>query len=363
MRIHPALLLAIAALLLGCSGAPEPATHAPRAHVASAAAALAVGTVQSNGSVSCPSGPNYSLPQGTICHSVAVSCPSMPALGATLLVSNPAGVAGVRSPAPAGTIVYLTGGPGVTVSPDEQAIVPTLTAAGYKVLQVVWQSVGSPPGGWQDVPAHSVLAGACRPATLLAWLRVQTHDSATLPATRGFCAQGYSAGSAAIAYSLAYYGGSNVLDYAQLLSGPPLADMAAGCSVPAASADACGVTYSLAYEPFAISYVDRWEGLTTCQAGAGPSPAELAHLAADSVLTGPGAVLGYPYTPIGLATCDKLSAAAGMSVAYEKLTAGAGTAVHRLCVSGNCSFENVLADPQGRADVAQDMADNCHASR
>jgi hypothetical protein len=49
-------------------------------------------------------------------------------------------------------------------------------------------------------------------------------------ATAGMCAQGFSAGSAAVAYSLAYYGA--VLDNVELISGPVLSDIEQGCEVP-----------------------------------------------------------------------------------------------------------------------------------
>jgi hypothetical protein len=48
----------------------------------------------------------------------------------------------------------------------------------------------------------------------------------------GFCAQGESAGSAAIAYSLAYYGLGDSIDNAEFLAGPPLSDIKPGCQFP-----------------------------------------------------------------------------------------------------------------------------------
>jgi hypothetical protein len=46
------------------------------------------------------------------------------------------------------------------------------------------------------------------------------------------CAQGLSAGSAQIAYSMAYYGAANFLDNVELISGPPLSDIEQGCEEP-----------------------------------------------------------------------------------------------------------------------------------
>jgi hypothetical protein len=57
------------------------------------------------------------------------------------------------------------------------------------------------------------------------------------------CAQGGSAGSAALAYYLAYYGGGSTLDAVELTSGPTLSDLRLGCEIPLpAQVTACGLT-------------------------------------------------------------------------------------------------------------------------
>jgi hypothetical protein len=48
------------------------------------------------------------------------------------------------------------------------------------------------------------------------------------------CAQGFSAGSGAVTYSLAWYGSAAYLDNVELLSGPPFGDIEQGCRVPIA---------------------------------------------------------------------------------------------------------------------------------
>jgi len=59
----------------------------------------------------------------------------------------------------------------------------------------------------------------------------------------GFCAHATSAGSAAVAYSLAYYGAGGWLDNVELLSGPVFSDIKQGCQEPVASPVAvCGQT-------------------------------------------------------------------------------------------------------------------------
>src|SRR5208282_4513681 len=46
------------------------------------------------------------------------------------------------------------------------------------------------------------------------------------------CAQGFSAGSSAVAYALAWYGAGSYLDNAELLSGPVFSDIQQGCEYP-----------------------------------------------------------------------------------------------------------------------------------
>ena len=108
-------------------------------------------------------------------------------------------------------------------------------------MQLKWDAA------WEqtDVPSQSdtpyapnIQYAACRPATFLKYV----HDHYFTPGgTNGMCAQGASAGSAQIAYSLAYYGAGSYLDNVELLSGPPLSDIKQGCQHPdAANVTVCG---------------------------------------------------------------------------------------------------------------------------
>lgn len=361
MRIL-ALLLSLVVVLLAnvdCGPPPAPSAAPPLApalaqevHPLAPQALSALGVVNVVGPVSCPAG----AVAGAICTQVSVACPSVPPLSAQLIVSNPAGVQGYSGKGPTGTGVYTTGGPGVSVSPDEQLVIPSFTAAGFKWVQVVWSAA------WEDIPSKSVAVAACRPATLFNWLDVKAHVDPTLPASRGFCLQGYSAGSSADAYALSLYGAAAFVDYAQMMSGPPTAAMDVGCSSAPGTVFTCNAVYGLGYEQIPRTYVNGWEGIQTC--GTNPTANELAKLAGDSVLTAPGATFGYPNTHVGLITCGQLSSAAGMSALYETAVAGAGTPVHRVCVApGACTYENVLATQAGRDQVVQDFLANCRSTR
>jgi hypothetical protein len=70
---------------------------------------------------------------------------------------------------------------------------------------------------------------ACRPASILNYVYTHIHGGAT---TGGMCAQGHSAGSAAMAYALAWYGAGSYLNDVVLTSGPVYANIEAGCQYP-----------------------------------------------------------------------------------------------------------------------------------
>jgi len=76
------------------------------------------------------------------------------------------------------------------------------------------------------------------------------------------CALGDSAGSAAVAYSLAYYNAGSYFDNVELLSGPVLSDIEQGCQVCRISA-----------EPVAgrMRTDQLRRGPVRCQLGGGPN--------------------------------------------------------------------------------------------
>ena len=101
----------------------------------------------------------------------------------------------------------------------------TYLQSGFRILQTAWATQ------WEDtsLPTKSVKTAACRAATLLNFFDQNFYEG-----NGGMCAQGFSAGSAEIAYSLTAYGSSNYLDKVELLSGPVFSDIAQGCMVPQA---------------------------------------------------------------------------------------------------------------------------------
>jgi hypothetical protein len=144
-----------------------------------------------------------------------------------------------------GTVVMLAGSGGTAPStePTELQFIQHYYAAGYEVIQLAWDDEWEnssdppyPPGSYGNIQY-----AACRPATFLNYIyntpllfnRDLNHPHA------GMCAQGKSAGSAAIAYALAWYGAGDpttlsggYLDNVELLAGPPLGDIYEGCEYP-----------------------------------------------------------------------------------------------------------------------------------
>ena len=115
-----------------------------------------------------------------------------------------------------GTVVFFSGGGGNTFWEDSFAnsITGTLQSAlnlNYRVIQVKWASA------WLNGTAGA-LALAARPASLIKAIR----DDATLYTTgKPFIVVGHSAGSSALAYTLAHYGGGDWIDMAVFSAGPP----------------------------------------------------------------------------------------------------------------------------------------------
>ena len=97
---------------------------------------------------------------------------------------------------------------------------------------VAWDS------DWEDTgtATKNIAYAAGRPAAFLRYIKASLYDPLhQLNPQAGMCAQGTSAVSAEIAYSLAWYGAgtgtTSYLDKAEFLSGPPIADIEKGCEV------------------------------------------------------------------------------------------------------------------------------------
>jgi hypothetical protein len=198
----------------------------------------------------CPGNAGFS--SRMTCYSTTVSCPGtydIPLVFGFL--------AGTPNPSIRGTIVLLPGSSGGSASADGEDIFISgasyynnnnYPAAGYNVVEMAWGHaipLGFLGMAWEDttndcgnncpppVPASSIQAAACRPATFLNYIAGNSnyHTSGT-----GMCAQGFSGGSGAVGYALAWYAASDkslgYLDKAVLISGPVFSNIELGCEVP-----------------------------------------------------------------------------------------------------------------------------------
>ena len=243
--------------------------------VASAASAqLPLGQVSNVSSISCGSG----FAAGAKCYSATVSCPNMPDVGA---------IWGESGPGTAGTIVFVDGS-GDTRTAGEENFSSSYIKAGFNFVQVIFN---------QDWEGGSVLTGACRPATMLSYFRSQS--------TGAYCAHGSSAGSAAVAYAMSWYGVD--FDNVELTVGPVFSDIKQGCQVPYAAPVTVTPTNGVPFvdNPWynlEASNVSTWTN-TQCLPAGGSTPSDLASEAAQSIVQ-PGATLSFPRTSMSAWVCN-----------------------------------------------------------
>jgi hypothetical protein len=257
---------------------------------------LTLGTVSSVTSVTCPTIGGVSFPTGTACYTGTVTnCPGPDEVGTIDTIGFTYGI--LNSTGTAGTIVFFNGsdGTGIAQTLNADAVYYSSSPQDFQTVEVVWQSSSGGPAAWEQTqtgtttPPTSIKASACRPATLLHWIRCGNTSSNTCSSGQtniytggGMCAEGASAGSAAIGYSLAEYGASNYLDNVELMSGPPLSEIDQGCD-PANSTQTptiCTGTGTdafcnnggegswkapLLYQSPAPSGIDFWTNLTASQ--------------------------------------------------------------------------------------------------
>ena len=257
------------------------------------AQALALGSVTNNGAVKCPSAPGTAA-KGAVCYAVTVNCPNTVPLSGWVAIANPG--------APIGTVTMMGAGPGTLFFTDTFA--NKYLSLGYQTAQIAFASTWEDSG---ESPYGSVLAAACRPATLFNWVYANFHQGAkTLP----YCLQGFSGGSGAVSYALTHYGLKSIADAAMFTAGPAMGDMVKGCTSPPGQLQynaipECGSGWRDYYTIYptvgsVLSYPDKWEHTTTCSNN--PSPADEAVWANTSIDSIP-ADYNYPQTKLSSFQC------------------------------------------------------------
>ncbi len=167
------------------------------------------------------------------CQTGTVTCSNISSTIANLSLNfaymNPATIQPPLVPQVKGLIVLHGGGGGT--SPESFELADAYFKAGYEVVQLAWSDDWEMTSDPFTGPAN-IQQAACRPATFFNYVFTTLFPNVlSANSQAGMCALGDSAGSAAVAYSLAYYGAGSYLDNVELLSGPVLSNIEQGCQV------------------------------------------------------------------------------------------------------------------------------------
>lgn len=248
-------------------------------------------------------------------HTTVQNCPNASNLGLTFGYIDPVGI--INGVSKEKGVIVLLGGDGGTAPANDNvgnaggdnAFALYYFGQGYEIVELAWDS------DWQFVTYPLPPSGngniqfaACHPATFLYWVfqniyyPIQSGQNGNSHA--GMCEHGFSAGTAAIAYTLAYYGPPSGqkwwVDNTELLSGPVLSDIKQGCQVPVGqNVTICGTNsgncqlgsdpawqLTPAFEPPSNTWVEGWTGNTTCAntQGVTTSPTSNAQWLAQSIV-------------------------------------------------------------------------------
>ncbi|HEY4903442.1 MAG TPA: hypothetical protein VIH89_08225 [Candidatus Sulfotelmatobacter sp.] len=353
---------------------------------------------------SCPSlsGMNQ-FPSNSHCFSGTISCSNVHSDVADIgFTFGAQGTSGTN-----GTIVLFSHGDGTTLDFDN-TVLSNYNQAQFGTVEVIWQPAS--PGGlapWEQSASGTgtvttiIKHAACRPATLLNWIFSPGNiNDGHIYGSGGKCAEGVSAGSAAIAYSMAQYN-VNYLDAVEFLSGPPLSDISKGCG-GTDQANVCSESFChsapLGMTPegswtdaFAYSQqegaIDRWTNVAphTCgnSNGSGPNYLDMSIVDNESDST-----FHYPATAVSIwvcaspgnnSICNGSNPPANNSAAeadyFADQIAGFGSArALKLFRVDGCTptnedvgngfvpaFYNGTTCPKGNTVIAHDMATECQA--
>lgn len=205
-----ATAVALALLCLpSCGGGGGSATPNPPNPNPGGGVQLGTVTVLSSGG--CPSGVGSSVG----CQLLQITATGLPSIEVELRRFDPPATTALR-----GTVLTSSGGIGadfLSGIAGGDTLVTEMTELGYRVYDRRWTSA------WFEA-GLSLKDQSIRYATLLDWVRTNLFDG-----TGVFGALGTSGGSAEIAYGLTTWESAALLDFAVLVSGPPMARLDYAC--------------------------------------------------------------------------------------------------------------------------------------
>jgi hypothetical protein len=357
------------------------------------------GTIMVSADLTCPTigngPPQNQFPTNSHCYSGTISCSNVhsdvPDIAFTFGVQGIGGTAG--------TIAFFSHGDGTTLDFDN-TVIGNYNSAHFQTVEVVWQSDTGASSPWElasMIPAV-IKHAACRPATLLNWIFSHIYGNG------GKCAEGVSAGSAAIAYSMAQYN-INYLDAVEFLSGPPLSDISKGCGQQTyQSANVCSESFCKSAPPGmtpegswldtfkytdAESAIDRWTNLPETTCGTFPNSYASNYLDMSIVDQELDSTFHYPATSVSVWVCAKAGVSnsicggsnpnpnnsAAEADYFADQIAGFGSAralnLYRVDKCANSEdvgdgvvpafYNNSTGCPTGNTVIASDMAKQCKA--
>jgi hypothetical protein len=304
-----------------------------------------LGTIQSS-SVPCEG----HLSGGT-CYALDITCPQLPNYTAYVKIFEP-------TVAVTGTVLFVSGGTGTDLLERRiygSLVLQKILAKGYRPVELTY---GYPfnlnEQGWQaNADGAGVRAASCRFATVLQWV----HDN-LLDAGTPLCSSGNSAGAQLEGESMAHYGSSGILAFAELSSGPPFGRVDYACeNTQAVATSPCsGAGDSLAVQPTtSAKFIDpAYPGAWCSSAYATHSTVHQAQFMNDSItLSDP--VLNYPDTFVNfLFGQDDTTSAIRQGLLYlGAITSATGNE----CVAGaGHTVEDYLP---GAQQVAADILNYC----
>jgi hypothetical protein len=299
---------------------------------------LQLGLVFNTGETPCGEG----LPLGAVCTHLTVACPGLPENEALIAVTEPI------TP-PIATMILNNGSGGTTFFDNGFPV--ALLNRGIRVVQVAWVSDWPSPSGFK--------VSACRPSSVFQWIFENVHHS---DRGKGFCALGHSGGSAAVGYSLSFYGLGDTFDFVLLNSGPPTGRIDYGCETglyPPGTRDVCPLIPAapVGFEASRWDEINPVESTVTCGDPQGDaSDADIAHWANDSLVS-TGGIYDFPQTTMSFYYCSTdPNSAVGLGSFYVEAVSSEKT-VH--CVGGECVGEGTYRDPEAFQEMVDDMATSC----
>jgi hypothetical protein len=299
---------------------------------------LPLGNVSLVSEISCPS---WAV-AGLACYEATVSCPGTADVGVTYAVSPAISTKG--------TVVFLAGTNVNLPSNYNNDYINAYEGSGYGIAEFNWNSQWEDTGG----VAKNILTASCRPATMLQYVHDKIYTGGN------FLAQGFSAGSGAVAYALAWYGLNKVLNGVELLSGPVYSRIDDGCIVPYVPLVSVIPTNGAVFED-APQYFEPAQRITmvtgfTCLPSFDTSIAAADAWYANSIVQLDG-LYRYPKTKISAWVCNN-----GMnpSAAQGYLFMAAVTSPWKLTAISNCQGAEGVGQgltPQGMKGAQAIIAD------